>query len=218
MDIKSLTQVLRLSMLSSITSDDSLSTQNNNTQTSEIFQLLLQEMLQSSSGNSTNSVPQQITSINDGETTNTNTELAGSSNGSSSSDIEDAIKKAAQKYGVDEDFIKAVIKQESGFHPDSVSKAGAEGLMQLMPKTAESLGVKNPFDVLENVDGGTKYIKNLMDAFGGSKELALSAYNGGISRMNRRGVDTVGEISNMPSETQNYVAKVMKAYEGYKKG
>lgn len=133
-----------------------------------------------------------------------------------SDDITNAIKNAASKYGVDEDLISAVVKQESGFNPGAVSKAGAEGLMQLMPKTAESLGVTNPFDVLQNVDGGTRYLKNLIDSFGGSKELALAAYNGGISRMNRRGVDTVEEINRMPAETQNYVNKVMNTYNKMK--
>ena len=73
------------------------------------------------------------------------------------------------------------------------------------------------YDALENIDGGTKYIKKLVDSFGGNKELALSAYNGGISRMNRRGVDTVAEIDLMPKETQNYVDKVMKNFEDNKK-
>lgn len=135
----------------------------------------------------------------------------------SKEEIQAAISAAANKYGVDEDFIKAIVKQESGFRSDAVSKAGAMGLMQLMPKTAESLGVENPFNVLENIDGGTRYIKKLINSFDGSKELALSAYNGGIGRMNKRGVDTVDEIGNMPKETQNYVAKVMSSYSSYKK-
>lgn len=129
--------------------------------------------------------------------------------------IEDAIKKACDKYGIDEDFIRAIIKQESGFNPSAVSKARAIGLMQLMPKTAESLGV-NPFDILDNIDGGTRYIKNLLDAYDGNTKLALSAYNGGIGRMNRLGVDSVEEIDRMPAETRNYVKAVIKSYEKYK--
>jgi len=85
--------------------------------------------------------------------------------------------------------------------------------MQLMPSTASSLGVNNPFDALENVDGGTRYLKKLIDGFDGNVELALSAYNGGIGRMNRLGVDSKDKINRMPSETQRYVEKVMNTYK-----
>jgi soluble lytic murein transglycosylase-like protein len=129
-----------------------------------------------------------------------------------SQDIEKAIDAASEKYGVDKDFIKAVIKQESGFHQNAVSSAGAVGLMRLMPSTAKSLGV-NPYNPIDNIDGGTKYLRNLLNAFNGNKKLALAAYNGGISRMNRLGVDTTEEISKMPKETRNYVANVIKIYE-----
>lgn len=133
-----------------------------------------------------------------------------------STDLDGAIKEAANKYGVEEELIKAVIKQESGFNKNAVSSAGAIGLMQLMPKTADSLGV-NPYDALENIDGGTKYLRGLLNSFSGNKALALAAYNGGIGRMKKLGVDTVEEISKMPSETRNYVNKVLKNYEQYKK-
>lgn len=135
-----------------------------------------------------------------------------------SKDISNAIKLSSEKYGIDDKLIESVIKQESDFDPDAVSRAGAQGLMQLMPGTSASLGVNNPFDVLENIDGGTKYLKTLLDAFKGSEKLALAAYNGGIGRMNRLGVDTDEEISKMPSETQNYVKKVLQNYEKYKAG
>lgn len=220
MDIKSLTDILQLSMLSKITSDNSTDTQNIDNQSSDLFELLLQEIIQNAGAGVSNNSSEQLLNSNDSSITNNDiTGIDGNNdnlNGNNSSQINSAIEQASQKYGVDSSFIKAMIKQESGFHPDAVSKAGAEGLMQLMPKTAESLGIKNPFDVLENIDGGTKYIKNLIDSFGGSKELALSAYNGGISRMNRLGVNNVSKINNMPKETQNYVAKVMKIYEDYK--
>jgi soluble lytic murein transglycosylase-like protein len=131
--------------------------------------------------------------------------------------IINAIEDAAAKYGVEKDFIKAVVKQESSFNPQAVSRTGAMGLMQLMPSTAKSMGVENPFNVLENIDGGTRYLKRLMDAFNGNKELALSAYNGGIGRMNNLGVDTVEEISRMPEETEKYVNRVISNYNNYKK-
>lgn len=131
--------------------------------------------------------------------------------------INDAIKHAAKEYNVEEELIKAIIKQESSFNPFAVSRAGAEGLMQLMPDTQKSLGVDNPFDILDNIDGGTRYLKRLLDVFGGSRELALAAYNGGIGRMKRLGVDTPGEIEKMPEETRNYVEKVIRNYIDYKK-
>lgn len=221
MDIKSLTQLLQLSMMKSITSDDSGNSQGLNDQSGDTFELLLQELIQDPGAINTGSTSTELLDPGSYSNNSSNDTISGVNNSSNiniNQNIENAVDSAAQKYGVDPDFIKAVIKQESGFHANAVSGAGAEGLMQLMPKTAESLGVKNPFDVLENIDGGTKYIKNLLNSFGGNKELALSAYNGGIGRMNRLGVDTVDEISNMPKETQNYVEKVMKNYENYKRG
>lgn len=131
-------------------------------------------------------------------------------------DLDGAIKEVSRKYGVEEELIRAVIKQESGFNQNAISKAGAIGLMQLMPSTAKSLGV-NPYDALENLDGGTRYLRNLLNSFSGNKALALAAYNGGIGRMKKLGVDTVEEISKMPTETRNYVNKVLKNYEQYKK-
>lgn len=129
--------------------------------------------------------------------------------------IFEAIKQASQKYNVEEDLIKAVIDVESSFNPLAVSSSGAQGLMQLMPSTQKMLGIENPFDVLDNIEGGTRYLKTLLDAFNGNKELALAAYNGGIGRMKRLGVDTTYEIDKMPKETQDYVKKVMKEYAKY---
>lgn len=221
MDINALTELIQLSMMKTLTIDGNSGSDSTNDQGNDEFGTMLQGMLQqmTTTTNSAQNAPEwvqnnPVTSIDaNSQTTSSTIDSQYNSN-----DIDSAIKTASQKYGVDESFIKAIIKQESGFNPTAVSKAGAEGLMQLMPSTAKSLGVDNPFNALQNIDGGTKYIKGLIDAFKGSKELALSAYNGGINRMNSRGVDTVGEISKMPNETQNYVAKVMKAYDSYKKG
>lgn len=126
--------------------------------------------------------------------------------------IEEAVDKASNKYGVDKSLIMAVIKQESDFNPNSISGAGAEGLMQLMPQTASEQGVSNPFDISQNVDGGTKYLKKLLDMYGNSKELALAAYNAGPGTVQNRGVSSVSDISKLPYETRDYVNKVMKYY------
>ena len=131
---------------------------------------------------------------------------------SGSASIDEAIANASRKYGVDANLIKAVIKQESDFNPNSTSSAGAEGLMQLMPGTASELGVTDPYNVDQNVDGGTKYLKEMLNMYGNCKELALAAYNAGSGTLQSRGVSSVSGISKLPYETRDYVQKVMQYY------
>lgn len=128
--------------------------------------------------------------------------------------IEEAVKVSSKKYEVDENLIKAIIKVESNFNPNTVSSAGAKGLMQLMPENIRDLGVKDPFNIEENIDGGTRHIKEYLDKYNGNVEMALMAYNGGPTRMMKRGVTSIDHIYKMPKETQNYVPKVMKYYKG----
>jgi soluble lytic murein transglycosylase-like protein len=126
-----------------------------------------------------------------------------------SKEIMDAVDEASKKYGVEKELILAIIKQESNFDPKAVSYVGACGLMQLMPETAKELGVSDPFDIRQNIMGGTKYIKQLLDQFKDIK-LALAAYNAGTGN--------VMKYNGIPpfSETQNYVAKVLDNYINYK--
>lgn len=130
------------------------------------------------------------------------------------SQIEDAIAISSKKYGVDENLIRSIIKVESDFNPKCTSRAGAKGLMQLMPENCRDLGVKDPFDIYQNIDGGTRHIKEYLDKYNGNTEMALMAYNGGPTRMRKRGVNSPQDIYLMPKETQNYVPKVMKYYKG----
>ena len=128
--------------------------------------------------------------------------------------IDKAISISSKKYGVDENLIRAIIKVESNFNPNCVSKAGAKGLMQLMPENCRDLDVTDPFDIEQNIDGGTRHIKEYLDKYNGDVEMALMAYNGGPTRMAKRGVKSIDDIYKMPKETQNYVPKVMKYYKG----
>ena len=132
------------------------------------------------------------------------------SNAVSRSEIDNLITKYSDKNGLDEDFVRAVINQESGFNPNATSHCGAMGLMQLMPSTAQGLGVKNAYDAEQNIEGGTKYLKGLMDRFGNDKSLALAAYNAGPN--------AVKKYNGIPpyAETQNYVKKVLSKYDTYK--
>lgn len=126
--------------------------------------------------------------------------------------LDEIVENVSRKFGVDKDLIMSVIKQESSFQPNCVSEAGAMGLMQLMPGTAKEMGVNNPFDMEENINGGTKYLRGLLDMYGNSKELALAAYNAGSGTLQNVGVKNKSDIEKLPYETRDYVKKVMKNY------
>lgn len=139
-------------------------------------------------------------------------EAATESEPGSPSRVDDLIDHAARTAGLDPLLIKSVMHAESAFDPNAVSDKGASGLMQLMPATARRYGVLRIFDPGENVLGGARYLKDLLDRFDGNLELALAGYNAGEN--------AVYEYQGIPryEETQRYVEKVMDLYRRYKAG
>ncbi|MBU1399165.1 MAG: lytic transglycosylase domain-containing protein [Proteobacteria bacterium] len=128
----------------------------------------------------------------------------------SSNVFDEMITEASQKHGVSFPLLKAVIKVESDFNPRAVSRAGALGLMQIMPQNAKAFGMRDPFDPRENILTGTKYFRGLLERFNGKLHLALAAYNAGptvVDRYNR-----VPPIK----ETEDYVERVMKYFQLFK--
>ncbi|MDI6745383.1 MAG: lytic transglycosylase domain-containing protein [Thermodesulfovibrionales bacterium] len=131
-----------------------------------------------------------------------------SSSASQNEGLHPIISKKAKENEVDPSLVTAVIKAESNGNPHAVSRKGAMGLMQLMPGTANDLQVKNPFDPEENIDGGTRYLRYLIERFNGNLTLALAAYNAGPKTVEKHG--SVPPIA----ETKQYVRKVLALYKG----
>jgi len=126
----------------------------------------------------------------------------------SAEEIDASIVMAAARHNVDPNLVRAVVKVESNFNSNAVSRKGAMGLMQLMPSTARSLKVKNPFDPEQNVDAGVRHLKQLLENYGGDVNLTLAAYNAGSG--------AVARSSGIPrfAETQNYVRRITNLYYG----
>jgi soluble lytic murein transglycosylase len=129
---------------------------------------------------------------------------------SQESTVFDVIRHFAEQYNLEEALIRAVIKVESDYDPEAVSGKGAMGMMQLIPTTAADMDVVNPLDVADNIRGGSRYLRQMLDQFNGNLDLALAAYNAGPSTVRRYG--------GIPpyDETVNYVRKVKKYLEVYR--
>lgn len=148
--------------------------------------------------------------VSTGQTTATNgsfEDALSTSKAAGNKTLDDIFEKAANTYGVDVKLLKAIAKQESNFQTDVVSKAGAQGIMQLMPATAKAMGVKNAMNPEENIMGGAKLIAQLLDKYDGDMKLALAGYNAGTGN--------VAKYHGIPpfEETRNYIKKVMNYYE-----
>lgn len=164
--------------------------------------LLLNPQLKQVNANIINQTPQTSlnTALQEVMSAQANTTTA------SKSQILNVVNQIAEKHGVDEKLVQALIKQESGFNPNAKSKAGAMGLMQLMPSTAKNLGVQDPYNIVQNVEGGVKYLKSMLNKYNGNVILALAAYNAGPG--------AVDKYDGVPpyKETQNYVRNILANY------
>ncbi len=160
-----------------------------------LFATLLKAALGEGMASSQGLVNQGHNDNNSTPTRKVNSEKVGS--------LDHLISSMAQKYGINPDLIQQVVKAESGFNAKATSSAGAMGLMQLMPGTAASYGVQNAYDPIQNLDGGTHFLKDLLDRFNGNIPLSLAAYNAGPG--------AVEKYDGVPpyKETQAYVQKIM---------
>lgn len=198
MELQNLQSLIRLQAMSTMSSSDNSMSYN-----SPLFDLAFKQMLQERINQP--EIKQQSSNIYNNMPTfpimPTNESVSSVGNAISPPQFDSVISQKANKYGIDEKLIHSVIKAESNYRANAKSGAGALGLMQLMPATARGLGVNNPLDPSQNIEGGTKYLSQMLDRYNGNIELALAAYNAGPGNVDKhQGIPPF-------EETQNYVQK-----------
>ncbi len=153
-------------------------------------------------------VPEKVVEAREIQSATPRQEAPRSANAVPQRSLDELIERVAQQYGIRPSFVHAVIKAESNYNPRAVSHKGALGLMQLMPRTALRLGV-NPFDPAQNVEGGVRYLRYLLDTYNSDARLSLAAYNAGPAA-----VDRYGSVPPYP-ETRQFVNRVSRLYNSY---
>lgn len=238
-DPRTMTQIIQLQTVNDIDLQGNAAARTNADSEGSLFDILLQEMMMAEGrtestdlvgklplsalnygsgyeGGISQALPAEVLG---GQAVETSSYRPSASIGQERGELDDLITEASRKYGVSESLIKAVIETESSFNPGAVSSAGAKGLMQLMDGTANGLGVSNPFDPGQNIDGGTRYLSYQLKRFGGNENTALAAYNAGPGRLQKLGISNDQELMDklhmLPRETQNYIAKIAAARSKY---
>lgn len=126
--------------------------------------------------------------------------------------IYESVNKYCNEYNIDSRLVLSLIMEESACKPNVTSSAGAMGLMQLMPSVCQQFGVKNPYNIDENIKGGVQLLKYHLDNYNGDMGMALMAYAAGSGTVQSRGVTSINDLYKMPEETQNFIAKLNKIY------